>query len=509
MAFEGNNLAFGNMNAELQQMIEQGGLYENIDPLEATNLPADYPLGESFFANTSPNIASWQTALNVDATFTRLFVITRVDKNRLHAFQDIIVASGTETKRFTRYNLNDVWLDARESGGGGGEWDETGVKVYSPNHAKWKMKNFNQWTNNTLPEILRFRLNGITDPNDVSCKVIARLWVNGGTNEEGGYAETWFIAEPRPWQAYPIANFDATLVMFSPTLKDYFIMSNGISYVSATGEYLYAVTKLKEPREVSVEIEVFSDNGKAEQLLTGITTYVDNTSYTSPWTGTRGKSAFEQAKNSVQNALSGTYYVDGVNGDDALAVIGTTARPFKTIMAAIRAVDRHLANNVAIKILPGTYPEGITIDGYFGRGQFTIYADTRDTVVLNSIVVQNCSCVVTVLRLNFNSLTSVGVQVINSNYVAIEHCSLSTPSKSIYSGITVTASNVVMNDGVIANRTNAIQASTFGNIRASNVTGSGNTVGLYAESGGLVIKIGYAPQATTAEATATGGQIRG
>ena len=155
MTYQGNQLAFENMNPALQEMIEQGGLYENIEPLEATNAPTDYPLGESFFANTSPNIASWQTALNVDATFTRLFVITRVDKNRLHAFQDIIIASGAETKRFTRYNLNDVWLDARESGGDS-EWNETGVQVFSPNHAKVRFNNLNPWTNNTLPEILRF-----------------------------------------------------------------------------------------------------------------------------------------------------------------------------------------------------------------------------------------------------------------------------------------------------------------------------------------------------------------
>jgi len=44
MAYEGNQLAFDNMNAELKEMIEQGGLYENIEPLEATNATADYPL---------------------------------------------------------------------------------------------------------------------------------------------------------------------------------------------------------------------------------------------------------------------------------------------------------------------------------------------------------------------------------------------------------------------------------------------------------------------------------
>ncbi|MFF2795396.1 hypothetical protein [Lysinibacillus xylanilyticus] len=47
MAYESNQLSFGNMNPELQEMIEQGGLYENIEPLKATNAPADYSLGES------------------------------------------------------------------------------------------------------------------------------------------------------------------------------------------------------------------------------------------------------------------------------------------------------------------------------------------------------------------------------------------------------------------------------------------------------------------------------
>jgi len=164
---------------------------------------------------------------------------------------------------------------------------------------------------------------------------------------------------------------------------------------------------------------------------------------------------------------------------------------------------------VAIRILPGNYPEGIAIDGYFGRGNFTIYADTRDTVTLQNIVIQNCSCQVAVLRLSCNSLSSYGVQITNSNYVSFEDCNFSTPSKSIYSGIVVSTSNVIINSGTISNRTNAIQASTFGNVRAANVGGTGNTVGLYAESGGLIIKVGSTvPTGTTAESTVTGGQIR-
>ncbi|WP_249662179.1 hypothetical protein, partial [Lysinibacillus fusiformis] len=72
-------------------------------------------------------------ATGVDATFTRLFVITRVDKHRLHTFQDIILASPTMIKHFVRYNLNAIWITPYEVGGD--DAPEYGVERINDNHA--------------------------------------------------------------------------------------------------------------------------------------------------------------------------------------------------------------------------------------------------------------------------------------------------------------------------------------------------------------------------------------
>lgn len=509
MAYEGNHLAYGNMNSELQQMIEQGGLYENIDPLEATNLPTDYPLGESFFANTHPNIASWQTALNVDATFTRLFVITRIDKNRLHAFQDIIVASGTETKRFTRYNLNDVWLDARESGGGGGEWNGEGLHMYSPYHGVYRFNNLNPWTLTNLPETIVFEF-GDVPKTAFNGRFIMRVFMKPTATEPGGYLEHQVTVYDNPTHATAVNNVEIGQLYLSPSMVDMFYSGGGMSPRPVTGRQAWLLVKIAQQREVSVEIEYIGKEPNAEYILKDLDPKHDTTIYPNPWTAARQYSLFDNIKSSLQVTNGGLYYVNPTTGDNRFGVMGNINKPFRTIQGVLQLIPKYLNSNVVIDLAPGVYNEAIHLSGFTGTGTLTVRCTNFGAASLHAINLVDCTVRIDFQGLAVNHTSYTGVQVHNCSNVRVMNCTIGGSSPLIpYAGVNADNSTVLVYNTEIKYRGVALEAIRFGDILSENNTGANNNRALSASLGGIIVKNFTQPTGTASDTATTGGEIKG
>lgn len=498
--------------SEIQEMIEQGGLYENIEPLEATNAPADYPLGESFFANTSPNIASWQTALNVDTTFTRLFVITRIDKNRLHAFQDIIIASDTETKRFTRYNLNDVWLGARELGGS--VIKPYGVEVINENHAIRRFEPYNEWKNNTLPELLYIVFNH--DRLEIEGEFRVRATTPKGTGGKlfGSFESMTTIRQFNTDTSPFATNTDNGVLRTSDGFANQFYCSGAIG-VTPTDPFnlrpYISFVKILTPNELNIEIELFTANGKAKEILESIEFLHNDTTYTTPWSLPRQKSIFERAKTAlVEGDRSYTAYVSP-HGNDLTAVLSDTGRAFKTIQAAINALPKYSNINNNVTVFPGTYEETVSVNGFTGSGTLTIRgADSINNAQgykVRGFVVTGCSARIAIQGLHLNNAGVAGVQAFHSQLVAISSCDFNAGSTG-QNGVLSSGSKVYLSSSIISNRSHAMVCEYTGTLYSTTNTGTGNINALTATTGGTIIKYSTQPSGTNLENASSGGLIR-
>ncbi|MEK3726824.1 MULTISPECIES: hypothetical protein [unclassified Lysinibacillus] len=322
MAYEGNQLALGNVNTELQQMIEQGGLYKNIDPLEATNGPNDYPTGESFFADTNLNIESWRTATGVDATFTRLFVITRVDKHRLHTFQDIILASPTMIKHFVRYNLNAIWLTPYEVGGD--DAPEYGVERINDNHAIRRFPVYTEWAGNVNQEALQYKFPDV--PLVGLIKIRGSIPYESGIAAGGGVEAVYNVN--RGTAGSTAIGSDLNITHLSSNFANRFFMGTSIGVVGDFRPYI-SILKKATANPLYMEFELITSNGNAGDILEGIT-YNLITSYDSPNTTPPQQSIFTHVGNSKQNlatAITGKGVTTSADATFAQMVANINAIP--------------------------------------------------------------------------------------------------------------------------------------------------------------------------------------
>lgn len=508
MAYEGNNLAFGNMNAELQEMIEQGGLYENIVPLEATNAPADYPLGESFFANTSPNIASWQTALGVDASFTRLFVITRIDKDRLHALQDILIASGTETKRFTRYNLNENWLAARESGGSAAK--PYGVEVINENHAIRRFPIYNGWTNNINGEILYYVFNIPKEQITGDFKV--RVATADNANGVGGQAEVSFQARGNDVNV-SFNVIDVNVHTISPSVRDRLLIGAGIG-VSTNSDNLpyYPITKRDKSVPMYVEIEVLNAMGNAASMLESIYLKLNSTSYTAPMLTNIQYSTISKLSNPVNASISNiTYYVDSVNGNDETGVPSNPQQKYKTISYVLGLIPKVLNDAVTIFLEDGNHGD-ILMYSYTGGGTVTIRSNVGSLASsvnckVSRIQALGCTAAIRMYGLSITTTNNHSLLFDRCSHVHIGGCRLEA-SATGYAGILGQSSIIYVYDSIVSNKGQAIYGGNAARILTQQCQGSGNATVYYSSYGSELVRVGTAPTGTTMDTTLIGGIIR-
>ncbi|GEM_PF-3772577 len=510
MAYEGNKLAFGNMNAELQEMIEQGGLYENIVPLEATNAPADYPLGESFFANTSPNIASWQTALGVDTSFTRLFVITRIDKDRLHALQDIIVASGTETKRFTRYNLNENWLAARESGGSSNGSKEYGTFSLGASHAVRTFEPFDGWVNNINQEVLQFLFPANFKSGYIKVKYSGDR-ASTGSNTTPMAEASWFAQRGNDGtNAVYVSEWSIlrSNLMFT---KEFYV-GTGMVAVEDTGwKPYFSLIKKSTRRPIAVEIELFTYDGNAAELLEGVTLNLVS-SYTEPFSSRPQQSTLETIRSAATKSYGGgSYYVNSTTGNDQTGEVGSTAFKFQTIAGVISQLPNILNHSIAIYLDEGTHSVGASFNGITGSGTISIIGSNASNVTdskkykLNFLHFLSCTIRIDVRGIEFIG-NSTNILLQRTNYVFVNYCAFSNVSTT--TAISADTSYMIVNNSEFMGRNNVLLSNFFANVIFAGNTGSNNNVVLFAGNGATIVKGGTLPTGTTAESTVSGGIIR-
>lgn len=485
--------------SEIQQIIEQGG-YENIDPLEATNLPADYPLGESFFANTSPNIASWQTALGVDTTFTRLFVITRIDKDRLHALQDILIASGTETKRFTRYNLNENWLVARESGGVSAP--PYGVERINDNHAIRRFPVVNEWASDVNFEYFDIILPNISLSGEIRVRMVSTT----------GAAET-IVQFERPTVGTAVGISSLITTTISSGFAKVFRTPLGIT-ASAASNWQIQMNILKREKKAPlyVEVELLTTLGNAGDVLDATIARIGSQGGT-PYNSLIQVGALEKAANAVTITTTNiTFYVNPVVGNDDTGVVNDITKKFKTIQACIDKIPNVLNGSATVILDPGAYIGNVNILGFSGGGSISIRSVNGDfagspNYQTDSFNIRGCTVQVSLLGIQLGtSANTPGVNAARCSHLLIQNCRCSTNTASY--AINIDTSLAYINGSDISNRSNVLMANNMSTVVIANMTGTGNTVGLYASYGSTIVKIGTQATASTAESIAVGGIIR-
>lgn len=214
---------------------------------------------------------------------------------------------------------------------------------------------------------------------------------------------------------------------------------------------------------------------------------------------------YSGSSNEINSGLS--LFVDAENGDDTANDGLSESTPWKTIARAMIFLKGKIINAAVRVYLKGVFAEAITIRSMYGYGELhflgRLSGATEGTASVNEVKVEGNHC-----KLILRHLTVVAGWVIISNTpVAVSLGYIISINPGIY-GVHATASLVEIGACTISNKTNrAIAAFGGGKVYSSNNSGSGNAVGLYAETNSEIGKYGSQPAATTAETTNTAGVI--
>lgn len=174
---------------------------------------------------------------------------------------------------------------------------------------------------------------------------------------------------------------------------------------------------------------------------------------------------------------------------------GNYGRPFQTIAKAISALPKHLDGFTAnIHLADGTYDENVSFSGILGDVAFLILGNVTiasltidaghvhldgDLTVTNGIELKNAA----LLRTSFDLIANRGVEVTSGS-------------------VLVVTGKLTSN-----NASNALRVSEGSRAYVSTLSGTGNTSGLVAITGGIAAYNSMDITATTQRHTATGGRI--
>ncbi|SEU24409.1 hypothetical protein SAMN05443270_3788 [Lacrimispora sphenoides] len=205
------------------------------------------------------------------------------------------------------------------------------------------------------------------------------------------------------------------------------------------------------------------------------------------------------------------YYVTAGNGVESGD--GTWSNPFTTISMALKAIPKNLGGcNAKIIINNGTYPEEVTIQGFY-NGNLIITSTTPDIISSNvnvdRITINGCLAKVSVLGIKVtNSSSTIAVNVSNSNSVYLHYLQIDasvTSQTGIYAAVT---NQIRIYYCDISQKNKAMDfVDSDGYIWAC--TGSNNTIGVVASGTSNVHIIGTIPGATTPRQTFNGGVFIG
>lgn len=196
-----------------------------------------------------------------------------------------------------------------------------------------------------------------------------------------------------------------------------------------------------------------------------------------------------------------TLYVDAAAADGG---VGSEAKPFKTIQAAINARYKGAAV-IYIRIKAGTYAENISVP----RSPGTTWRFMREgtgTVNINNAVIDNCSYIY------FDNLTFNGPAGDNSTIIYVANTpafnfnAVTINGASNATGVNFSTSRGIMRNSSINNCGLAIAATDGAYIDLKSNGGTGNTRA-YQADGSVIICDYYVPEATTPYEKVNGGVI--
>jgi hypothetical protein len=181
------------------------------------------------------------------------------------------------------------------------------------------------------------------------------------------------------------------------------------------------------------------------------------------------------------------------DGEDNANAGYDAAHPVKTIAYALTLASKwKRATQKRIKLLPGTYPESITITNDMHKASFlSIFADTLGTVTIGgqawgggderteTVMAGNCSCKLSNLLIKPKTGTAGGqiVYAIDGAYMAISGCEIdasgaSAPMIALYANTLGSISVGSTKAG--GNLLNALRVTANGDIYVSSLTLNGN-----------------------------------
>lgn len=385
-----------------------------------------------------------------------------------------------------------------------------GVEVFNENHAIRRFPAFNGWQNSTLPELMY----AIFDTTLENVEGEFRIRASTVRDANGGAGTAECQTTVRSTSSTVLTNQDYAVFKASEEFAKQFYCGSGIVAASAepaNGRPAFSFVKILKPKPLYVEIEMFTSNGKAKEVLESIFFQIRPNAYTQPWTLLPQKSSLEKARYALMEGYTSVTVTVSPSGNDMTGKWNDNTLPFKTIQAAIDSLPRYNNLSMNVSIQAGTYAEIVVVRGFTGSSTLTIRGGASVSEANNfkvqGLQISGCSMMVEVSGLHFNNAGSQGVSVRQSQYVIVSYCNLDAGT-SMQPGISTEASTAHITSCNISNRYYGIIAHYGSSVYTTANTGSGNTIGLTANTASTIGKHGTQAGATTAEVAQLGGQIR-
>lgn len=190
---------------------------------------------------------------------------------------------------------------------------------------------------------------------------------------------------------------------------------------------------------------------------------------------------------------------------------GTALSPFRTIAHAVSTLPAVINHAVTIRLAEGAYDEAVTLSGFTGGGTLTLRGGTNLAgaagYLVNQVVVNGCGCKVLVagIRIDHEISYSAKFQAISCRNVTFSYCrAISASAGNNTLGFQSESSSIVCSTCYCENLSAALCTTLGGQLYASGISGSGNSVGYRGQSGGLFTRGKNSFTCTTEHNLATG-----
>lgn len=207
-----------------------------------------------------------------------------------------------------------------------------------------------------------------------------------------------------------------------------------------------------------------------------------------------------------------TLYADSSAGSDKTGD-GSRDKPYKTIAKLVGALPKTV-NHAVVLNLTGSFTEPLQLTGFSGGGSITAAGPGgtgADGTKASVTYVQAAQCGIETRFYNLTAVNTGGIAfyAYMTRWMALTYCTATVAAPG-QTGAFCTGSLMQMQNCTVSNRQKALYAANMGQIYSGSNSGTGNTYGLHAYTGGAIYKGNTTqPSGTTAEYCGAGGRILG